>query len=97
MGHRDWRVDINTDISLLSSYQAAPRQGHLEQLLHIVAFLKKRPKLTLYFDPSHAVLDKRIFNGNNREQFQDHYRVLKKKYQIGCQGQGEERLRWWYL
>ena len=43
------RVYINTEISLLCSYQAA--------------------QYTLYFDPSHVVLDKRIFNSNNKEQF----------------------------
>ena len=51
------RVDIHTEVSLLSSYQAAPREGHLEQLLRIVAFLKRKPKLTLYFDPKEAKLD----------------------------------------
>ena len=43
------RVDITMEVSLLSGYQASPRIGHLEQLLHIVALLKKKPKLTLYF------------------------------------------------
>ena len=51
------RVDINMELSLLSSYQAAPRLGHLEQLLYIVAFLRKKPKLTLYFDPSLPRID----------------------------------------
>ena len=34
------RVDILTELSLLSSYQASPRRGHLEQVIHIFAFLK---------------------------------------------------------
>ena len=42
------RVDILLEVSLLSQYQANPREGHFEQLLHIFAFLKKHPKLTLY-------------------------------------------------
>jgi len=44
------RVDILHEVSLLSQYQANPREGHLEQLLHIFAYLKKKPKITLYFD-----------------------------------------------
>ena len=68
------RVDINTEISLLSSYQAAPREGHLNQLLRVVAFLKKKPKLTLYFDPAHAHVSESMFNGSDKEQFRDHYR-----------------------
>ncbi len=31
------QVDINTEVSLLSSYQTAPCEGHLEQLLTIFA------------------------------------------------------------
>ena len=68
------RVDINTEISLLSSFQAAPREGHLNQLLRIVAFLKRKPKLTLYFDPSQAQLDENMFNSNDHNHFKDHYR-----------------------
>ena len=67
------RVDINFEISLLSSYQAAPRTGHLEQLLHILAFLKKKPKLTIYFDPSEAIIDKSMFKQDASEQLKDHY------------------------
>ena len=55
------RVDILHETSILSQYQAAPRKGHLEQLLHIFAFLKKKPKLTLYFDPSDPIIDENIF------------------------------------
>ena len=68
------RVDINTEISLLSSFQAAPREGHLNQLLRILAFLKKKPKLTLYFDPAQAKLDENMFSGSDYTQFKDHYR-----------------------
>ena len=41
------KVDILTELSMLSSYQASPRQGHLEQIYHIFGYLKKKPKLTL--------------------------------------------------
>ena len=60
------RVDINTEIPILSSYQAALRQGYLEQLLHIVAFLKKKPKLTLSFDHTQMILNDSIFSGSER-------------------------------
>jgi hypothetical protein len=45
------RVDVLLKVSLLSQYQANPREGHLEQLLHIFAFLRKHPKITLYLSP----------------------------------------------
>ena len=73
------RVDINFEVSLLSSYQAVPRKGHLEQLLHILAFIKKRPKLTLYFDPSDAIIDKSMFNQGANNQLLDHYRDAEEQ------------------
>ena len=51
------RVDILTEISMLSSYQAVPRQGHLEQVYHMFAYLKHKPKLTLYFNPELPNID----------------------------------------
>ena len=50
-------VDILLELSLLSSYQASPRQGHLEQIYHIFAYLKHKPKITLYFNPDMAHID----------------------------------------
>ena len=61
------RVDIGHEVSVLSSYQAAPRDGHLQQILHIFAFLKKNPKLTLYFDPNPVVIDPTSFTGSTAE------------------------------
>ena len=41
------RVDIYLEVSILSAYQASPREGHFEQLVHIFSFLKKKPKMAL--------------------------------------------------
>ena len=69
------RVDIHLEVSLMSAYQASPRRGHLEELIHIVAYLKHQPKLTLYFDPERANIDESIFaSGSSPDQFQDLYR-----------------------
>ena len=72
-------VDILTEVSLLSSYQAMPRRGHLEQVMHIFAFLKKKPKLTIYFDPDDPKLDNNMFQGSTQESFQDIYRDAKEE------------------
>ena len=57
------RVDILHELSILSQYQASPREGHLNQLLRIVGFLEKHPKLTLYMNQEEPVLDYSIFSG----------------------------------
>ena len=73
------RVDINHEVSVLSSYQAPPRDGHLQQILHIFDFLKKKPKLTLYFDPNTAIIEPTSFTGITSEEFRDQYRGAKKE------------------
>ena len=59
--------------------------GHLEQLLHILAFLKKRPKLTLYFDPSDAIIDESMFNQDASNQLLDHYRDAEEQAPMNMQ------------
>jgi hypothetical protein len=45
------RVDIYTEVSMLSSCLALPREGHLEQVFHIFAYLKKHHNAVMVFDP----------------------------------------------
>lgn len=72
------RVDILHEVSILSQYQASPRQGHMEQLLHIFAYLKKKPKTTLYFDYALPNIDYGLFR-TKREDFMEHYRDAKEE------------------
>ena len=51
------RIHILLDVSLLSSYQASPRIGHVEQILHIFSLITSNPTLTLYFDPTIPSID----------------------------------------
>ena len=46
------RVDILTEVSMLSSHQAMPREGHLEACYQIFAFLKRNPNMSVVFHPS---------------------------------------------
>ena len=51
------RTDILHEVSTLSQYQAVPREGHTEEILHIFALLDGKPRLTLYMDPDLPRLD----------------------------------------
>jgi hypothetical protein len=51
------RVDICCEVSMLSSHLALPRQGHLNQLYHIFAYLKKHHNSEMVFDPSDPIID----------------------------------------
>ena len=49
------RLDIYTEVSLLSQHLALPRVGHLEAVYHIFAYLNKHEKSTIIFDPTDPV------------------------------------------
>lgn len=66
-------VDVLHEVSLLSQYQAPPRQEQMEQALHIIAFLNKYPKLILYMNPGLTDFDYLIFT-TDATTFKEHYR-----------------------
>ena len=45
-------IDILTEVSLMSRYLAQPRIGHLQQVLHIFAFLNSNEFPEICFDPT---------------------------------------------
>ena len=46
-------IDICCELFMMSSHLALPREGHLAQVLHIFAYLKKHHNYALVFDPSY--------------------------------------------
>ena len=46
------RVDVCLECSLLSSHLALPREGHLEQLLQVFAYLRNYHNYELVYDPT---------------------------------------------
>jgi hypothetical protein len=56
------RIDVATEVSLLSSFMAYPREGHLEALLHIMAYLRDKHNSRMYFDPTYPDIDYEAFN-----------------------------------
>ena len=59
------RVDICLEVSMMSSHLALPRDGHLEQVLHIFAYLKKYHNTEMVFDPSDPVIDEADFEAKD--------------------------------
>jgi len=45
-------IDIFHEASLMSQYQALPREGHLEALYHVFSYLKGKSKVKLVLDPN---------------------------------------------
>ena len=55
------RVDVNVEASMFSLKLVMPRQGHLEELLHIFAYLRKHMNTEMVFDPSVLDIYKNFF------------------------------------
>ena len=65
------RVDILLETSLLSTFLASPRTGHLQQAYRMFGYLKLHPKRRLAFDPQHPAISERMFM---RHDWHDFYR-----------------------
>ena len=72
------RIDICTEVSMLSSYVVCPRDGHFEALLQIFAYLKSHHNARIVFDPSYPDIDEAF---NERRDWSDFYNVDKEVYQ----------------
>ena len=55
------RVDINTEVSMMSSHLALPRRGHLDEVFHIFAYLKKKHNSEMVYDPTDVEIDRAAF------------------------------------
>ena len=56
------RIDINTEVSMLSSFLALPRRGHMDAAMHIVSYLKVKHNSRLALDPTYPSIDYDSFN-----------------------------------
>jgi hypothetical protein len=57
IGVMRWMVELGgtnivTEVSMLSSYLACPRKGHLENALHVMGYLQLKHNSRLIFDPT---------------------------------------------
>ena len=56
------RVDICLEVSMLLSHLAFPREGHLQQLFHMFAYLKRNHNSDMVFDPSQPIIDESLLD-----------------------------------
>ena len=63
------RIGIHMEVSMVSTYLALPRTGHLEQVYHIFGYLKQNPSRQLAFDPRHPDIDERRFVQHDWQEF----------------------------
>jgi hypothetical protein len=54
-------IEFATKVSMLSSYMACPREGHLENALHVMGYLRLKHNSRLIFDPTYPDIDQTAF------------------------------------
>jgi hypothetical protein len=59
------RVNIITEVSMLSSHLALPREGHLAAVFHIFAYMKKKHNARMVFDPTYPEIDETRFQAQD--------------------------------
>ena len=55
------RVDVLVAVSMLSRYVVSPREGHLEQVFHLFAYLKHHKRSRMVFDDTEPTFDDNAF------------------------------------
>ena len=71
------RLDILLETSLLSSYNAAPRQGHLDQAYNIFSYLKQHQPQCIVFDPTKPEVSTEFVEYES-SAWEDHYKPLEE-------------------
>jgi hypothetical protein len=55
------RIDITTEVSMLSTYLCWPREGHLEAVVHVFAYLGLHHNAIVVFGPKYPDVDMGTF------------------------------------
>ena len=72
------RADICIEASMMSSHLALPRQGHMKELYHMFAYLKKHHNAEMVFDPTPCDFDESVFDRKDWTYSAYGYKELKE-------------------
>jgi hypothetical protein len=72
------RIDIYTEVSVLSQHQCLPREGHLDAAYRIFWYLKKAKPSRIIFDPSTIDTDQQLFPEVDKEAWRDFYEYAEE-------------------
>ena len=56
------RIEIHTEVAILYQYGALPREGHLDALYGTFAYMRKKLKSCIAFDPDEPDINEDAFN-----------------------------------
>ena len=70
------RIDIDYHVAIMSRYLSAPREGHLEQVFCIFAYLKRQPPYKLVMDSNQVMWSSKKFQ---KKDWSDFYADAKEE------------------
>ena len=59
------RINIVTEVSMMSSHNAYPREGRFETVLHMIGYLKGRHNYRLAMDPNYPTVNEDRFKAQD--------------------------------
>ena len=59
------RFDILLETVLISTYLNLLRRGYLEQVFHVVRYLRANQKINICFDPKYTTINYRLFDAHD--------------------------------
>ena len=74
------RVDILTEVSMLSRYLASPRTGHLHQALHLFHYLDNHNRSKIALNPTHIDWEDDVDSDNCHGTPKERQRIMKELY-----------------
>ena len=75
------RIDIVTEVSMMSSHNAYPREGHFETVFHMISYLQGRHNSRLAMDPNYPTVNEDSFKAQDWSQ---QYRDIKETIPINA-------------
>ena len=63
------RVDVITEVSVLASYLACPRDGHMDAALHVYGYLRNKHNARLVLDPNYPEIPEGVFFPRDWDKF----------------------------
>lgn len=73
------QVNIDVEVSMMSSHLALPRKGHLKELYHIISYLKAHPNAEMVFDRTPIRPDMSMFERQDCSYSAYGYKSLKEE------------------
>ena len=88
------RVEMFLEGSLMYSHLVLTREGHLDKLFHIFAYLKWKHRARMVFDPTYPSIDNDDFPRHDWEKHYGEVKYVIPKNSLSPRGKGFNRIRY---